>query len=100
MSDGFELKPDGACCARLNWRLLLPAEVAEEQLAAAFEGSGFVARCQRPEIWVFRRVRDRAELAYVPRTRRLQLRIDITVPEAERPGAAMSLASELAANLS
>ncbi|MEM7350250.1 MAG: hypothetical protein AAF657_05555 [Acidobacteriota bacterium] len=88
------LRLDSACCYQANWRtdLLRPVDplALEGQLIAA----GWSSHSRHPALKVLRHPQGH-EMAWVLPTGRIQIRVDLDVPESERPLRAEGLYGEL-----
>lgn len=90
----FSLEPEPNCCGRLNWRLDLAAGTDYGQLAAGLEARGYENRCRQAFLMVFRQPPGH-EIAIVPRTGRVQLRVYSLTPIDEREEVADELCHDL-----
>jgi len=86
------------CCGGLNWRVDLPAEADPALVAHRLVRMGYTARCEMPSLKVVRHP-DGHEIAIVPRSGRVQLRVYMLTPVADRERVATELAADLLACL-
>ncbi|MCA9648839.1 MAG: hypothetical protein KC501_02970 [Myxococcales bacterium] len=93
---GLGLRRDHGCMHDLQWRLDLPPGLGTEGLERRLAGHGFVAKAPGPGVLVFDGCSGHV-LVIVPRTGRVQIRVDCGVPRERRPRVAAELAQMLAA---
>ncbi len=94
MSD-LSISPEPGCCGQLNWRLDLPVDSDFDRLRQQLESVGYRAACRHSFLVVLRH-REGHEIAIVPRTGRVQLRVDRLTAEGERATVAAGIAGDLA----
>ncbi len=89
------ISPEPGCCGQLNWRLDLPADSDFDRLQRELELIGYRAACHHAFLIVLRHP-DRHEIAIVPRTGRVQVRVDRMTAQGERATVADGLVADLA----
>lgn len=88
------LKLDASCCNRTNWRADLPAGADVEAVEARLVAKGYISRCHHPALRVLKHP-DGHELAWVTRSGRIQIRVDLVVPRKKRRRQAEILYNDL-----
>ncbi len=84
------LRPDSACCRQLNWRTDLPRDLDPARFEALLAARGWTRRCRHPALKVLRHAEGH-EVAWVPASGRVQLRVHVTVAEPERRSRALEI---------
>lgn len=91
------LDADYACFRKLGWRCLLLDEQSEPARAAErLTAAGYADATRTPQVLELTHPRGH-RVVIVPRTRRVQIRIDVDTPLGERVAAAVHVAEEVAA---
>jgi hypothetical protein len=94
----FPLRRETGCCRDLRWRFDLPPQGDPGPVEACWTTAGYAARCRLPNLRVLRHGEGH-ELAWVPASGRVELRVPLHVERERRESAARALHAELLALL-
>lgn len=86
-----ELAEEAGCCDLLHWRCSWPAEMAR---AERLLDLGYRPHCRHPALAVYRHP-DEHEVVLVPRTGRVQIRVDLGVEREKRRQVALAIHADL-----
>ena len=88
------LRLDTACCLLANWRTDLPRDLDSSSFEGQLILDGWRSRSRHPALRVLRHPEGH-EMAWVLATGRVQIRVDLTVPENKRGRQALALYRDL-----
>ncbi len=94
-----QVEPDHGCVQGLRWRLVFEAGIDTDTLCTALGAMGLTDRATMPVVREFHHDKSRTRVVVVPRTGRVQLRVDIGVAPEERPTVAVAFAQWIASQL-
>ena len=92
------LRADSSCCNFLNWRCDLQPQAAAGPLQEQLLAHGYVLRCNHSGLRVFRHPAGH-EVAWVPASGRVQIRVHLTFSPEQRRAAADTVYEDLRRSL-